>query len=108
MRTEANAEEDRAAFVDIPAPRSAWRVVAVETLPSFRLRVRFRDETEGIADLNALINGADAGVFAALRDEALFSQVRVERGVVAWPIGLDLAPDAMHAGIKNEGIWVPR
>jgi hypothetical protein len=46
-------------------------------------------------------------VFAALRDPALFAQVRVECGVVTWPGGLGLAPDAMHEAIRQRGEWVP-
>lgn len=108
MRAEANAEEDCAAFVSETVPHSPWRVVAVEPLSEFRLEVRFRDDTHGLVDLSELINGTEAGVFAALRDESVFNQVYVELGAVSWPIGLDLAPDAMHAAIKNEGIWNPR
>lgn len=108
MRAEANAEEDCAAFVNSPVPHSPWRVIAVEPLPAFRLQVRFRDDTQGVVDLSELINGTDAGVFAALRDETVFDQVYVELWAVSWPNGLDLAPDAMHAAIKNEGFWNPR
>ena len=49
---------------------------------------------------------ANAGVFAALRDEMLFRQVRLELGAVTWPGELDLAPDAMYAAIKQTGKWV--
>ena len=53
------------------------------------------------------MTGPRAGVFAALRDPALFAQVRVEWGAVTWPGGLDLAPDAMHEAIRQSGEWVP-
>lgn len=108
MRTEANTEEDCAAIVSATVPHSPWRVIAVEPLPAFRLQVRFRDDTHGLVDLGELIHGTEAGVFAALRDETVFNQVYVALGAVSWPIGLDLAPDAMHAAIKSEGVWNPR
>ena len=54
-----------------------------------------------------LVMGQGAGVFVALRDPALFAQVRVECGVVTWSGGLDLAPDAMHEAIRQRGEWVP-
>lgn len=34
-------------------------------------------------------------MFAALADPALFAEVRIEHGAVAWPGEIDLAPDAM-------------
>jgi hypothetical protein len=88
-------------------PSAPWRVAAVEALADHRLRVRFVDGTQGEVLLAGLINRADAGVFAQLRDEALFAKVHVELGVVTWPGGLDLAPDAMYDGIRASGIWTP-
>jgi hypothetical protein len=48
----------------------------------------------------------DAGVFASLCDAALFAQVYLELGVVTWPGGIDLAPDAMYREINQHGKWV--
>lgn len=104
MRGQTAAEEDRAFGVTPAAP---WRVREVQPLPGYRLKVRFRDDTEGVVDLSRLVMGPRAGVFAALRDPALFAQVRVEWGAVTWPGGLDLAPDAMHEAIRQSGEWVP-
>lgn len=66
-----------------------------------RLRVRFNDTSEGKVDLSRLILGPDAGVFAVLRDEALFRQARGTLGAVTWPGGLDLAPDACIEQFAN-------
>ena len=46
------------------------------------------------------------GVFAALRSEEQFRRARAELGAVTWPAGLDLAPDAMRAAIRESGVWV--
>jgi hypothetical protein len=78
----------------------------LEVLPGFRLRVRFNDGVEGTVDLGGLVHSASAGVFAALRDENLFRQARIELGVVTWPGNLDLAPDAMHRAIRELGTWI--
>jgi hypothetical protein len=83
-----------------------WRLAAVEALPGFRLRVQFMDGTEGTVDLMGLIQSPGAGVFAALADPSLFSQVFIEHGAVTWPGEIDLAPDAMYAEIKKAGTWV--
>lgn len=107
MRSHANAEEDRPSNVTPPVrPKAPWRVASVEPLPGYRLRVRFNDGTEGIADLSALIGSTDAGVFSALHDENLFRQVGISLGAITWPGDLDLAPDAMHQGIKERGTWI--
>ena len=106
MQSEAIAQEDRAASIT-PAvqPAAPWRVREVTPLPDYRLVVRFVDGATGTVDLSALIVSPDAGVFAPLRDRALFDQVNIEHGAVTWPGGLDLAPDAMHKAIKAHGEW---
>src|ERR1039458_9025231 len=87
------------------APRSPWRVKAVESLPGFRLRVAFADGLAGFVDMSSLVHSPKAGVFAALSDPSLFSQVTLDYGAVAWPSELDLAPDAMHAAIQEHREW---
>jgi hypothetical protein len=77
----------------------------VSALPEFRLAVAFRDGTEGVVDMSALVSSANAGVFARLRDLAVFDQVFIEYGAVTWPGNLDLAPDAMYDEIKAHGEW---
>lgn len=81
-----------------------WRVTAVQALPFFKLRLRFVDGIAGTVDLDAFIHSPNAGIFACLSDPALFSRVFVENGACTWPGGLDMAPDAMHAMIKSQGI----
>jgi len=106
MQSHADAQEDRTAELIPPVrPRAPWRVADVETLPGFRLRVRFNDGTEGIVEMADFIYSDVSGVFAVLRDEKLFRQVGVSLGAVTWPGDLDLAPDAMHRAIKEHGKW---
>jgi hypothetical protein len=81
-------------------------VANVEVLSGFRLQVRFNDGTEGLVELAGFIRSAAAGVFAALRDEGVFRQARIELGAVVWPGDLDLAPDALYREIKEHGIWI--
>jgi hypothetical protein len=107
MQSHADAQQDRAAELTPPVrPAAPWRVAEVEALPGLRLRVRFNDGAEGIVELAEFINSAGAGVFAALRDEAVFCQARVILGAVTWPGDLDLAPDAMHRAIREHGTWI--
>src|SRR5271166_4685766 len=106
MRTESNTYEDSpTALTEEIMPRSPWRVTEVEALPGFRLRVAFADGLTGMVDMRRLVHAPTAGVFAALADAALFAQVQLEYGAVAWPGELDLAPDAMHDAIKQHREW---
>ncbi len=106
MRAQAETENDRAAAVTPPVqPSMPWRVREVTALAGYRLAVRFIDGLAGTVDMSALIASPSAGVFARLRDRAVFDQIHVEHGVVVWPGELDIAPDAMHAAIKQHGEW---
>lgn len=83
-----------------------WRLVAVEPLANFKLKVVFGDGASGLIDMKEMIFGDNAGVFSALRDVKLFNDVYLEYGAVTWPGELDLAPDAMYDEIKKNGEWV--
>jgi hypothetical protein len=107
MRTYANSEESIPVKI-VPAiiPQAPWRVAAVSFMPGFRLSVRFNDGKEGIVSMSGLIHSLNAGVFASLRDEELFSKVTLSYGAVTWPGDLDLAPDAMYEAICRSGEYV--
>jgi hypothetical protein len=106
MRSESDAGKDSTAALDDEiVPRSPWSVIAVDSLPGFRLRVVFADGLTGTAELSGLVHSPRAGVFAVLTDPSLFAQVRVDLGAVSWPGDLDLAPDAMHKAIQEQGVW---
>jgi hypothetical protein len=35
----------------------------------------------------------------------VFNKAHLVYGVVTWPDGIDLAPDAMYYEIKRNGVW---
>jgi hypothetical protein len=71
-----------------------YRVKKVEALAGFRLAVEFEDGVSGVVDLSEEVFGE---MFEPLRDEAYFRQVGIDEfGVICWPNGADLAPDALH------------
>jgi hypothetical protein len=76
-------------------PTMILHVVDVEALDACRLRVAFNDGTCKCVDLKPLLHGP---VFEPLRDPAYFAQVKLDPacGVVFWPNGADLAPEALH------------
>ncbi len=75
------------------------RVVSVEALSGYRLHVAFADGLQGEIDLSDRLFGP---VFEPLKDLDLFRQVSIDEfGVVCWPNGADLAPDALHDAIAG-------
>lgn len=84
-----------------------WRVASVRVLPEFRLDVEFMDGLRGTVDLHRLIHSPGAGVFSSLADPEVFARAHLVHGAVSWPGELDLAPDAMHAQIAKNGVWIP-
>jgi hypothetical protein len=74
-------------------------------VPPKSLAVRFADGTEGRVRFES---SHLRGVFEALKDPAVFQQVRVDSGAVTWPGEIDLAPDAMYREIKRTGEWILR
>jgi Protein of unknown function (DUF2442) len=103
MRNQTTPEENLAPGI---VPKAPWRVARVQALPGFRLAVQFVDGTAGEVDLSRLVTSEQAGVFSTLRDPALFAQVFLDCGAVAWPGEIDLAPDAMYDAIRARGCWV--
>ena len=99
--------DSAAGVVPRPNPQSQWRVVAVECLENYRLRVRFRDDTAGEVRMQSFLDGSavTGTVFEALRDPRTFAQASIDLGTVAWPNGADLAPDAMYNAIRATGYW---
>lgn len=83
-----------------------WRVTKVEPLEDFQLAVEFVDGVKGHVLMKERIFSSKAGVFAKLKDAAVFNQVFVEYGAATWPGEIDLAPDAMHDEIQQNGQWV--
>jgi hypothetical protein len=104
--TPKTAPDSAAALSPAVRPGAAWRVTRVVALSDYRLGVSFVDGAEGIVDMSRLVHSDGAGVFAALSDPQLFAQAHVEFGAVTWPGDIDLAPDAMHDAIVQDGVWV--
>lgn len=76
------------------------RIVHVTPLERYRLHVEFDDGVYGTIDLSNRLFGE---MFEPLRDEAIFRQVSIDaHGVVCWPNGADLAPDAIHRALIRQ------
>ena len=81
------------------------RVISVRALPSYRLEIEFADGVRGVVDYTERLFGP---MMEPLRDPARFAEVGVdEYGVIGWPNGADLAPDAIYDRLKS-GARSPR
>jgi hypothetical protein len=80
----------------IDAVEPLFDVTAVEVIGEYRLRLTFDDGTVGDVDFT----GRDwwGVMFEPLRDPGFFAQVFVDHagGTIAWPNGLDMAPEPLY------------
>ncbi len=78
------------------------KVLQIEKLGGFRLRVRFTDGTEGEHDFAAMV--AEPGpMLEPLRDEAYFARVFLEFGALTRPNGFDVAPEWLRREMDTAG-----
>jgi hypothetical protein len=80
-----------------------WDVIDVRLEGDHALWIRFKDGVEGMVKF---MPSAFRGVFARLQNPVEFSRVSIVEGVVTWPGELDLAPDAMHQQLAQNGEWI--
>jgi Protein of unknown function (DUF2442) len=75
-------------------------ITDVEVIGQYRLRLTFEDGTVGDVDFT---DRDWRGVFEPLRDPAYFARVAVdpEAGTIAWPNGLDMAPEPLYAEARQ-------
>ena len=70
------------------------QVVDAQHLSGFIVATRFDDGTEKCIDISQWFKGP---VFEPLKDLKLFKKLFVEAGTIAWPNGVDIAPEALYA-----------
>jgi len=75
------------------------RIVSAKPLKDYRIDVLFDDGTKGIISIKDRLFGP---VFEPIKDPDFFSQLKVDEfGVICWPNGADLAPDAIYKKLKG-------
>ena len=102
MSIETTTEDHRTLGV---IPAAPWRLKAVNVLPGYWLSVTCNDGTSGIVDMSRLVSSERAGIFLDLKDEQIFSQVRLDLGVLTWPNGADLDPEWVHDEVSENKTW---
>ena len=78
------------------------RATSVRALPSYRLEIEFSDGVRGVLDCEDRLFGP---MMEPLRDPTRFARLLDvgldEFGVICWPNGADLAPDAIYDRLKS-------
>ena len=78
------------------------KIVRLDKLGGYRLRVRFADGSEGTHDFSALVK-EPGPMLEPLRDEAYFNRVFLEFGALTWPNGFDVAPEWLRREMAAAG-----
>lgn len=76
-------------------PHPIHRVVALEPVAPYTLRVTFEDDAEQVIDFLPVLQGE---IFGPLRDLELFERVRIDEEVhtLVWPNGADFDPATLY------------
>jgi hypothetical protein len=78
------------------------KVIRLEALGGFRLRIHFSDGSVGEHDFTALVH-KPGEVVIPLRDPAYFVRVFLEDGAPTWPNGYDMAPEWLRREMAAAG-----
>jgi len=70
------------------------QVVGARYVNGFVVSTRFDDGSEKHIDLSQWFKGP---VFEPLKDPKVFKKFFIEGGTLAWPNGVDIAPEALYA-----------
>ena len=89
-------------FRNISHVRELVDITGVEVVAAHKLRLTFADGTVG----DVAFTDEWHGVLEPLREPAYFAQVRVdpESGTVAWPNGVDLAPEPLYEEARRHPV----
>ena len=69
------------------------QVIAAKLVRGFIIATRFDDGSEKHIDISRWFRGP---VFKPLKDAAFFKKFFIEAGTLAWPNGVDIAPEALY------------
>lgn len=68
-------------------------VIHAEYVSGYVIKLKFDDGTVKSVDISQWFNGP---VFESLKEMSLFQKFFVEAGALAWPSGVDIAPEALY------------
>ncbi len=79
--------------------REIVKVVSVEPLEDYKLRVKLSNGRKGIFDVSKFVG---SGVFRELKDPKYFRRVYVDYGTVVWPNEQDIDPELIETELQPE------
>ena len=68
-------------------------VIRVDAKPDYSLNLTFENGEQRVFDMNPLM---DKKPFVRLKGSPLFMKAFVDYGTVAWPCGIDIAPETLY------------
>jgi len=71
-------------------------VTKANLVKDFVIDVCFNDGTEKYVDISQWFKGP---VFKSLKNPEIFAKFFVEGGTIAWPNGVDIAPEALYEAV---------
>lgn len=74
------------------------QVVGARHISGFIISTRFDDGTEKQIDVSQWFKGP---VFEPLNDPKFFKKFFIDGGTLAWPNGVDIAPEALYAARES-------
>jgi len=74
-------------------------VVDAKYVSDFLVDVTFNDGTRKVVDISQWFKGP---VFEPLRDKSYFKKFFLDSPTIAWPNGVDIAPEALYASENAE------
>ena len=78
------------------------KVINIEPLGGFRLRLHFKDGAVGEHDFaDPMLRSGP--MIEPLRDPVFFVRVRLDEGAPTWPNGYDMCPDALRMMMEGAG-----
>jgi len=78
------------------------KIVKMEKLGGFCLRVRFTDGSGGVHDFSAMVQ-EPGPMMEPLRDETYFNRVFLEFGAPTWPNGFDIDAEWLRREMEAAG-----
>lgn len=76
------------------------KVILVEPLSDYRLKLQFEDGLQQVFDVKPFIS---KGISAELQDSSFFEQVSLESGGgISWPNGYDFCPNFLYETLQSD------
>ncbi len=81
------------------------RVIKAAPQQELKMRLTFEDGVSKVVDLEPMMQGP---IFESLRENpALFRDVKIEGGTIAWANGADIDPDVLYYDLKPAWMEAP-